>query len=164
MSLLLRFLPSSPATVDNIDQSQLITGTSPGDKIQGGSLPISRHDSFFQRRRFPEKKSVVVVLWWWWDNITTTSAERAEPGCASRQIRWGGRPVRTKARPLPGSGLLSHLSSCSQTRRGQIFLSRPGGRSCCSRFVFNFHCLLATRGGLFTAECGVSPGARVPGT
>ena len=45
-----------------------------------------------------------------------------------------------------------------------IFLITPGGRSCCSRIVLNVCCLLATTGGLFSAECGVSPGARLPGT
>ena len=46
--------------------------------------------------------------------MTTRSAERAGPGCASRQIRLAGRSVRPKSRPLPGFGLLPHLGSGSQ--------------------------------------------------
>ena len=85
--------------------------------------------------------------------MTTRSAERAGPGCASRQIRLAGRSVRPKSRPLPGFGLLPHLSSGSQaggkpSNPLQSWRARPGLEVCL--------CFLLFAGNLRrTIQCGV---------
>ena len=103
----------------------------------------------------------VVVLWWCCgevrgDNITTTSAERAELSCASRQIRWGGRAVRSRPRPLPGPGLTSILSWGSQSQGRPDISHQTRGQNLLVQLVCHLSSLLASTAGLFSAECGLS--------